>query len=297
MEVLMKKFLFAMFAVFFTFSTIAAGHPKHPDPPESVEIRKKLDEQKLKRIQREIDAEDAAHAQKGEYTHSPVENRVIKITDRMIEMPQVITGKNSNDIVKKINFFNRKNNYPIFLMIDICYGGSVVGGEKIIRGIQTSKAKIYIVVKSFAASMAAVIASTFPENSYFLKNALILHHEISNGVQGNFSQHKDNVKMLTKWQEKLFAPIAARKGMTVEAFIKTLYEIKRDGDANLFAEEAVKEKWIFNTIDGIDDGSFSEKPVSGGIPGLLFGDDDQVDRTFSEDFYFMYSKVKIIEAK
>jgi len=293
-----KLFLALLFSVF----SMGAAAPPVESPKEdlspSVEFKKKLDELRLRRIQKELDNDDEASVQKMEYTHTPVKDRVIQITDRIIEVPQVITSKNANDMVKKINFYNRKNNFPIFIVMDVCYGGSVVGGEKIIRAIKTSKAKVYIVVKSFAASMAAVITSTFADNAYVLKNAIILHHEISNGVQGNASQHQENIKMLAKWQDILFKPLAERKGMSIEEFVKSLYAIKRDGDAALFASEAVKEKWIFNVIEGVEDGSFNEKPAgSSSINPLITMEEDSVDRIPAEDFYFIYSKVKIIEAK
>jgi ATP-dependent protease ClpP protease subunit len=147
---------------------------------------------------------------------------------------------------------------------------------------------VYIVVKTFAASMAAIITSTYAENSYVLKNALILHHELSMGAEGNTSKHKASLAGMIRWQEVLFAPIAKRKGISVDQFVDGLYKIKRDGDAVLFATDAVKEQWIFNTIDSIEDGSFTEITATIAQPTVKQLQDEE-DRS-PEDFYHIYRK-------
>jgi len=301
----MKKFLLITLLMIFTMGASANQPPPKDNRSEKEKeldslLKQKQTELTIKKIQREIDKENEKYLSKSEYTHSPISNGIIKISDRMIEMPIMITGKGANDIAKKISYYNRKNNYPIFLVMDVCYGGSVLGGEKIMRSIKTSKAKVYIVVKTFAASMAAIISSTFAEQTYFLKHAIILHHEVSIEVSGNTSQHSSNMQALNRWQEILFKPIAERRGQTVPEFIQSLYAIKRDGDATLMAEDAVKEKWILNTIEGIEDESFNEAPSFAKKPVLqimLEEDDSAVDRISPGDFWHVYKKIKMIEAR
>lgn len=259
----MKKFL----APFLLLSLVAADDPNKPlkdrlqeeriqteleklrmeKAKVELELREKQMEYQLKvlkgkilywEMQRAIDKIRSSNTERSPYTYEPVIEGKIRISDRIIDMPIMITSKGANDIIKKIDFYNRQSNYPIFLVIDVCYGGSVLGGEKIIRAIGGSNAKVYIVVKTFAASMAAIITSTYAENSYVLKNALILHHELSMGAEGNTSKHKASLAGMIRWQEVLFAPIAKRKGISVDQFVDGLYKIKRDGDAVLFASDA-----------------------------------------------------------
>lgn len=216
----------------------------------------KIQEEYLK-IQANNDKINQTQVNKEPYTFAPVTGKTIKISDRTIVMPETITVENSTEIVKKINFLNRKNNYPIFIVIDTCYGGSVLGGELILRTIENSKAKVYIVVKTFCASMCAIITSTFAENAYVMNNAMILHHEISSGVQGNISLQKENINYLEYWQKQMLGPIAKRRGQTVDEFVASLYKLSRTGDATLFAPDALKEKWILHIINNVEDGSFN----------------------------------------
>lgn len=216
----------------------------------------KIQEEYLK-IQANNDKINQTQVNKEPYTFLPVTGKTIKISDRTIVMPETITVENSTEIVKKINFLNRKNNYPIFIVIDTCYGGSVLGGELILRAIENSKSKVYIVVKTFCASMCAIITSTFAENAYVMNNAMILHHEISSGVQGNISLQKENINYLEYWQKQMLGPIAKRRGQTVDEFVASLYKLSRTGDATLFAPDALREKWILHLINNIEDGSFN----------------------------------------
>ena len=77
--------------------------------------------------------------------------------------------------------------------IDRCPGGSVMEGYRIVKAMQASKAPIHVVVKSFAASMAAVI-TTLAVHSYAYPNAVILHHQMSTGANGNMTQIKEQVE-------------------------------------------------------------------------------------------------------
>jgi ATP-dependent Clp protease protease subunit len=222
------------------------------------EFKKKVHEVRMQRIKEMLEKEKAARVEKGAYTHEVVVQNLVRVSDRIIHMPQVIRYSNSDMIAKKISFYNRKNSYPIFLVVDISFGGSVMGGELMLKAIAASKAKVYIVVKTFCASMCAIITSTFADQAYVFRSATLLHHEISVGVMGNTSAHRDYLKRLEYWQHKLLLPIAKRLDTTPEKFVARLYEIQRGGDATLFAEQALEEKWIVNIVDGIVDESFEE---------------------------------------
>ena len=56
-----------------------------------------------------------------------------------------------------------------------------MAGYKILKAMEGSAAPVYVVVKSFAASMAANIA-TQSKKSFAYPNAIILHHQISGSL-------------------------------------------------------------------------------------------------------------------
>src|SRR6202044_541256 len=99
----------------------------------------------------------------------------------------------------RIHYFNNKDeSLPIFLVIDYSPGGSVMEGYRIVKAMQASKAPVHVVVKSYAASMAAVITTLAP-HSYVYPNAVILHHQMSDMAWGNLTQHKEQLKVMEEW--------------------------------------------------------------------------------------------------
>ena len=69
-------------------------------------------------------------------------------------------------------FFNNKSKTdPIFIVIDRCPGGSGMEGARIVQAIKTSPAPVHVVVKSYAASMAAIILAQ-ADHSYAFRMPL-----------------------------------------------------------------------------------------------------------------------------
>src|SRR5260221_10572633 len=118
-------------------------------------------------------------------------NGVLSISDRRIALNGVITSETANRVTERINYFNNQNKeFPIFIVIDDSPGGSVMAGYKILKTMHSSSAPVYVVVKSYAASMAAAIC-TLAQRSFAYPNAVILHHPISNGSHGNLAAQRD----------------------------------------------------------------------------------------------------------
>ena len=96
-----------------------------------------------------------------------------------------------------------------------------------------------IVVKSFAASMAAAIL-TLADKSYAYPNALILHHQPSTWGGGNLFEMREKVKIFQDWAKRLHRPVAQKMGLSLEDFYKKMYENSVGGDWQEFADQAVK---------------------------------------------------------
>ena len=101
-----------------------------------------------------------------EYLENPVqklpngENELV-LSDRIIELSGAITYATSEYVCGRIHYYNNQDDkHPIFLMVE-SVGGSVMSGYRILKTIESSSAPVYVVVKSFAASMAATILSLF----------------------------------------------------------------------------------------------------------------------------------------
>jgi ATP-dependent Clp protease protease subunit len=211
-----------------------------------VEWNAKATELRAKIAQREKEEESEAYAeQRPVYLQDPLTaDGELVLSDRRIPLNGLITASTADDVCSRIDYFNNKNNeWPIFIVIDDSPGGSVMAGYKILKSMQSSRAPVYVVVKSFAASMAAAIATLAPR-SFAYPNAVILHHQISNGMMGNLTEQREGVKTLEQWWQRLAAPIAAKMGINTDDFVKQMYAHTTSGDWKEFADEAVKLKWV-----------------------------------------------------
>ena len=121
------------------------------------------------------------------YTMEPFKDGVLTISDRKIEMDGPIVTGSADNVCDRIDYFNNQDRTkPIFVVINNSPGGSVMQGYRILKAIETSDAPVHVVVRSFAASMAATIATLAP-HSYAYPNAIILHHQMSGGAVGNMT--------------------------------------------------------------------------------------------------------------
>ena len=203
---------------------------------------------------------------KPKYLEKPLtDNNVLIISDRRIALNGPVTSTSADHICDRIHYFNNKNKkHPIFIVIDSSPGGSVMAGYRILKAMEGSDAPVHVVVKSFAASMAATIA-TLAEESYAYPNALILHHQLSSSyffTTMNLTQQKEALADANKWWERLAAPIAKKMGITTDELIKRMYEKNSDGDWVEFATEAKKLKWVNHVVTSIKETSTIINPDS-----------------------------------
>jgi len=185
---------------------------------------------------------------------------VLTISDRRIALNGPIGMDTAANIQERIDYFNNQSSeFPIFIVIDSSPGGSVMAGYKILKAMAGSPAPVYVVVKSFAASMAAGITS-LAKKSFAYPNAIILHHQILRGSFGNLTQQKEGVKELEEWWARLASPIAAKMGVSLEEFIKKMYQNSSSGDWKEFGDGARKLKWVDQIVETIREESLVKNP-------------------------------------
>lgn len=195
-----------------------------------------------------------------QYTKEPFKDGVLTISDRRIALNGPIWEDTADYIAERIDYFNNQNReYPIFIVIDDSPGGSVMAGYKILKAMEGSAAPVYVVVKSFAASMAANIA-TQAKKSFAYPNAVILHHQILSGSFGNLTEQKENVKELEEWWKRLAAPVAKKMGISLDEFIKRMYENRSTGNWVEFGDKARKLKWVDQIVETIQEESYDKNP-------------------------------------
>ena len=197
-----------------------------------------------------------------EYRVNPFEDGTLYISDRRIPLNGPIWEGTADYVTERIHFFNNQSEeYPIFIVIDDCPGGSVMEGYRIVKAIESSPAPVHVVVKSFAASMAAVI-TTLADHSYAYPNAIILHHQMSSGMSGNLTQQEESLEEAKEWARRLAEPVAKKMGVSYKALVEQMYEHNSDGDWAEFADEAVKLKWVNNLADEISEEGIRDRPKS-----------------------------------
>ena len=182
------------------------------------------------------------------------------ISDRVIKLNGVISGWKADYVVDRIKYFNNKDKTkPIFLIIDESPGGAVLSGFRIIQAMQNSQAVVHVVVKSYAASMAALI-TTLAKKSYTYPNACILHHQPWTFSVGNLREFKEEVATLQEVWNRLGGHVAKKMGITLASLDKKLYEKASGGNWMEFGDNAVKIKWADHIITNIDDTGVREIP-------------------------------------
>ncbi len=212
----------------------------------------------LRELQHKKDAEISG---KPTYRKDPLVNGTLYISDRRIKLTGPIITGTADYVCDRIHFFNNESKEkPIFLVIDNCPGGSVMQGYRIVKAIQSSTAPVHVVVKSFAASMAAII-TTLADHSYAYPNAIILHHQLSAGLRGNITDMEQAVRTMQEWERRLAEPVANKMGLTVKEFKKQMYAHRATGDWDEFADEAVKLKWVNHVVDEIREEGTRVRPV------------------------------------
>jgi len=236
------------------------------------------------------------------YLKEPFVDGVLHVSDRRIPLNGPIWSGLADYVSERINFYNNESTeYPIFLVIDSSPGGSVMSGYKILKSMQGSKAPVYVVVKSYAASMAAGIA-TLAERSFCYPNAVVLHHQISWGGIGNLTQQREFLEEAEEWWRRVARPIAEKMGLNLDEFIAMMYEKNSDGDWREFGDEAVKLKWVDHLVDRIWEMSIDKNPGRFGS-SVIFAQDELLEEELDDDgrpfvalprlepfdFYYLYN--------
>ena len=216
------------------------------------------------------------------------ENGTLVISDRRIPLNGLITEGTADFITSRIQYWNNKDReLPIFIVIDSSPGGSVMAGYRILKAMESSDAPVHVVVKSFAASMAAAI-TTLAKESYAYPNAVILHHQISSMIVGNLNltEQREFHQESERWWSRLGAPVAAKMGITPDEFIQKMYAHSSQGDWSEFGEQAKDLKWVNHIVNGIDETSvnkdpdFVEAPKPAAKPNALVEETDLAGNRF-----------------
>lgn len=225
----------------------------------------------------------------------------LTVSDRRIPFNVVVSASNSDFVVKRIAYFNNISTAPIFIMIDTNLGGSVAAGYGVIKAMESSKAPVYVVVKSFAASMAAII-TTMADRSFIYQNATILHHQMSSRMhRSNTTQIKEYLSHIKEYERRIFTPVAKKMGLTLDALRKKMYEHNSDGDWEEYGDNAVKLHWATNVVNKIHETGIVKEPEEPRFFSfsLLQASEEKVDANGSKyvslprlapfDFYHIYN--------
>lgn len=232
-----------------------------------------------------------------EYADQPFKDGVLTITDRRVELNGPIYDGSVRPVIEKIQFFANQSDKPIFLVIDSSPGGSVASGYQVLKAMESSRAPVHVVVKSFAASMAACICTLAP-HSYAYPNAIILHHQMFYGGRGNLTQQREQLEIAKKWYQRLSAPIAKKMGVSVEDMVKEMYKHNSDGDWEEFADEAQKVHWVDHVVAEVRETGQREMPKDKPERNIFFLEEKQdstgrfvqLPRLGSYDCWFLHNK-------
>jgi ATP-dependent Clp protease protease subunit len=234
-----------------------------------------------------------------DYRAEPLDGDTLYVSDRRIPLNGPIYSGAADYVTERIDFYNNQDHeLPIFIVIDNCPGGSVMEGYRIVKAMQTSPAPVHVVVKSFAASMAAVI-TTLADHSYCYPNAIILHHQMSSGMSGNLTQQKEQLENGMEWARRLADPVAEKMGVTYDEFVELMYENNSNGDWEEFGDNAVKLKWVNTLVHEIREDGIRERPTGEQFAISIFFQAQQTDAEGNAyiqlpplqpfDHYFLYN--------
>ena len=211
--------------------------------------------------------------QESVYLENPYneENRSLTLSDRQIHLNSAVHYHSAQSVINKIDFYNNQDSTkPIFLLVR-SPGGSVIQGFKILNAIHHSPAPVYVIVKEYAASMAAIILAQ-AEHSFALPSALILFHEPSTFAWGNTSHLEHQLGFMKEIERRMMSPLLTKLGYktrrnTLDSAItkwrSDLYKNSPSGDWMEFADKAHGLKWVNKIVEQIRDSSqLSLEPIA-----------------------------------
>jgi ATP-dependent Clp protease protease subunit len=219
---------------------------------KEVELKGQLSHRSLIVANKDKEIQSRLYAERAPvYLDNPLKGKTLVISDRRIPLNGPISARTASEISTRIQYYNNKDSKkPIFIVIDDSPGGSVMAGYHILKAMEGSDAPVYVVLKQFAASMAACI-TTLADRSFAYPNAVMLHHQISSGVRGNLTQQRESLEEVEEWWRRLAEPVAKKMGIGTEEFIKQMYDKVSTGDWTEFADEAQRLKWVDVIVEEI----------------------------------------------
>lgn len=229
----------------------------------------------------------------------PFKDGILTISDRRIPLNGPIIRGTGKWVADRLDYFNNKSEeLPIFIVIDSSPGGSVVEGFHILQAMKSSKAPVHVVVKQYAASMAAVI-TTLSDHSYVFPNAVVLHHQMSFMTMGNTTQNKEWLKIAVEYEKRLLEPVAAKMKLSLDEFRKEMYKHNSDGDWEEFGDKAQTLNWVNHVIKGTKESSILKEPYDDAprMAFIFFGKKDENGNSYKElpkldypDCYYLYNR-------
>ncbi len=188
----------------------------------------------------------------------PLKDGVLRISDRRIAFNGKVDQALADRVCAEIAFHNNQDaKAPIFLVIDNSPGGSVMAGYQVLRAMETSRAPVHVVVKSSAASMAAVI-TTLAERSYCFPGTILMHHQPSFGMQGNLRQLREQFDWSKVWCDRINRQVAAKVGLPLDEFVRRMYAATVTGDWRVTGDEAVRLRWVGTLVERIQEDGVTE---------------------------------------
>jgi ATP-dependent Clp protease protease subunit len=182
--------------------------------------------------------------------------------NRRIPFNGIVDETLAKFVCDRIAFFNALDqNAPIFIVIDRSPGGSVMSGYQILQAMESSRAPVYVVVKGYAASMAAII-TTMAKRSYVYPQTVVLHHQASTSLSGNQTQLQQQLKWSKIWCERIFIKVADKMGISMDEFVSKMYAAVSTGDWKVLGTEAVKLNWVTQVVDRMAEEGINNTPVA-----------------------------------
>ena len=216
----------------------------------------------IARLQKKVEETTSG---KVEYPLQPLADGVLRISDRRIPFNGIVDETLAKFVCDRIAFYNALDKKaPIFIVIDRSPGGSVMSGYQILQAMESSQAPVYVVVKGYAASMAAII-TTMAKQSYVYPQSVVLHHQASTSLTGNQTQLQQQLKWSKIWCERIFVKVANKMGITVDEFVAKMYAAVSTGDWKVLGTEAVKLKWVTHVVERMTEEGVNNTPT---VPAL-----------------------------
>lgn len=216
----------------------------------------------ITRLQKKVEERTSG---KIEYPLEPLADGVLRISDRRIPFNGIVDETLAKFVCDRIAFYNALDKKaPIFIVIDRSPGGSVMSGYQILQAMESSQAPVHVVVKGYAASMAAIV-TTMAKQSYVYPQSIVLHHQARTSLSGNQTQLEQQLKWSKIWSERIFVKVANKMGITVDEFVAKMYAAVSTGDWKVLGSEAVKLKWATHVVEHVTEEGVNSTPT---VPAL-----------------------------